>query len=257
MIISQHYITFPFYIPRICSIFKDWPAYLYNYVLRRKKPREYFLRNGFRLIDSTGTLAGTIAVVFVRQEYGTLQGFQTIIDIGANMGSFAVYAAQSCPKARIYCYEPEQRNFSFLSQNIGINSLDQRVTAFQYAVASNSGQRELCIGESPINSLVIGADNAMRQSVNCTTLKDIIADQKLDRIDLLKMNCEGAEYEILENCSPTVFERISNIRLEYHQIDSSTKNGDALARFLERQGYIIERFTQYRGISGFIWASHK
>ena len=76
----------------------------------------------------------------------------------------------------------------------------------------------------------------------------------LETIDLLKINCEGSEYEILETCTDAEFERIASIRLEYHNMDYPNKNGDSLARFLEARGYKIQRFSQYRGSSGFIWA---
>lgn len=252
--ITQNYFTFPFYIPRICSLWSNWPEYLFNYVLRRQKPAEYRMRCGFRLIDGRGSLAGTLAVVFVRREYGSLEGFRTIVDIGANMGSFAVYAAQSCPDARIYCYEPEHQNFGFLTQNIKINELEKRVSAFQCAVASHSGRRDLAVGKSPLNSFHIVSDHTSRQMVRCTTLREILADQRLGKIDLLKINCEGAEYEILEACSETDFDRIANIRLEYHNLDAQDRNGESLSQWLETRGYRIERFTRRLKESGFIWA---
>jgi FkbM family methyltransferase len=253
--ITQNYFTFPFYIPRICSLWRNWPEYLFNYVLRRHKPAEYRTRAGFRVIDGEGSLAGTLAQVFVRREYGSLERFRTIVDIGANMGGFAVYAAQSCPDARIYCYEPEQQNFGLLKQNIEINGLEGRVSAFQCAVASINDRRELVVGKSPLNSFHITSDGASRQIVNCKTLRDIRADQRLEAIDLLKMNCEGAEYEILEGCSETDLDRIANIRLEYHILDAQSRNGESLSRWLETRGYRIERFTRRLKESGFIWAA--
>lgn len=255
IMISQHYFTFVFYLPRICRQISNWPSYLWNYLSRRKQPAEYRLRNGFRLIDGTGTLAGTIAVVFVRREYGRLSDLRTIVDIGANMGSFTIYAAMNYPKAKIYSFEPEKRNFGFLRQNIAINSLEKRVYTFQCAVSSSPGQREMTIRTSPLNTLVIENGESALQTVDCVSLQSILKDQGLDTIDLLKMNCEGAEYEIFENCAPADFARLLNIRLEYHNLDSGKRNGDSLAKFLEKQGYRIERFTRYRGVSGFIWAT--
>jgi FkbM family methyltransferase len=255
--ISQHYFTFPFQLPRVIGQISNWPLYLSNYLLRRKRPAEYRLRNGYRLIDGRGTLAGTIAVVFVRREYGPMEDFKTILDIGANMGSFMVYAALKCPNAKIYCFEPEEQNFGFLSRNIAVNSLGTRVQAFRCAVAATNGDRELGIGDSPLNSLVAGVADKGRQLVNCTTLKDIFKEQGLESVDLLKMNCEGAEYEIFEGCAGEDFQRIPRIRLEYHNLDGIKRNGDWLAKFLEGQGYRIENFTRYRGESGFIWAVRK
>ncbi len=255
--ITQNYFTFPFQLPRVISQIHNWPLYLSNYLLRRKRPAEYKLKNGFRLIDGTGTLAGTIAVIFIRREYGSMKDYRTIIDIGANMGSFAVYAALACPNAKIYCFEPEERNFRVLMQNIGINSLQKRVRAFQCAVASSSGDRPMAIGLSPLNSLVTLGTCRARQMVRCTTLRDIFKQNKLETVDFLKVNCEGAEYEIFEGCNRDDFERMPRIRLEYHNLGNAKKNGEWLAKYLAGQGYEIEHFTRYRGESGFIWALRK
>ncbi len=255
--ISQHYFTFPFQLPRVISQIRNWPVYLFNYLLRRKRPAEYTLRRGFRLIDGRGTLAGTIAVIFVRREYGPMQDYRTIVDIGANMGSFAVYAALTCPNSKIYCFEPEEQNFRVLMQNIAVNSLETRVRAFQCAVASNSGYRAMAIGPSPLNSLVATEACERSQTVLCITLPEILKQQELEAVDLLKMNCEGAEYEILAGCTRTDFKRMPRIRLEYHNLDTTKKNGKWLANYLKGQGYQIEHFTRYRGDSGFIWATLK
>jgi len=260
MALSQNLLTFPFYIHRTCRLFRNWPEYLANYALRRKKAAEYHLRDGYRIVDGTGTLAGTLAVVFIRREYGTFRDSRTIVDIGANMGSFAIYAAGACPNARILCFEPHSENFQFLRRNISINSLDQRITAFQCAVASTSGQRTFGLGQSPTHSLV-GAETGVSETVRCTTLAEIFSNHGLETIDFLKINCEGAEYEILESCTPEDFKRIANIRLEYHDLDGAKKDGRWISRYLESQGYRIQRFTRYiekSGLfkeSGFIWAS--
>lgn len=255
--ISQHYFTFPFHLPRVILQIRNWPLYLFNYLLRRNRPAEYMLRNGFRLIDDRGTLAGTIAVIYVRREYGRMQDYRTIVDIGANMGGFTVYAAQTCPNSKIYCFEPEERNFGILMRNIAINSLEARVHASQCAVASSTGYRAMAIGSSPTNSLVMNGACEKRQAVRCTTLREIFEQQKLETVDLLKMNCEGAEYEILEGCTRSDFERMPRIRLEYHNLNTVNQNGKCLAKYLKGKGYQIEHFTSPRDDSGFIWAALK
>lgn len=253
--VTWNYFTLPFQIPRICSLLKNWPEYLFNYALRRRKPAEYRLRNGYRLVDSTGTLPGTLAQVFIRRQYGSVERFRVIVDIGANIGSFTIYAAQSNLHARIFCFEPEQRNFALLEQNIKINGLEGRVSAFQCAVASDAGARELTVGASTLNSFHALPGHTEHRTVNCTTLRNILTSLHLDTIDLLKMNCEGAEYEIVEGCSEADFARLPNIRLEYHILDDSRRNGKSLARFLKSRGYRIERFTRRLNESGYIWAT--
>jgi FkbM family methyltransferase len=253
--ITQNYFTLPFYIPRICRLWSNWPEYLFNYVLRRYRPTEYRMRSGLRVIDGTGTLPGTLAEVFVRRRYGSVERFRTIVDVGANVGGFALYAAQSCPEVRIFCYEPEQQNFSLLKRNLHINGLEGRVAAFQCAVGSSSGRRKLAVGISQSNAFDYLRDGASHQFVDCTTLRDIRTEHRLERLDLLKMNCEGAEYEILGACSNSDYDGIHKIRLEYHNVDAASRNGESLRRHLEARGYRIERFTRRLTDSGFIWAA--
>jgi len=255
LMISQNYFTFPFYVPRVCRLWRNWPEYLANYVFRRTARAEYLTRDGIRLIDARGSMAGTIAVVFIRREYGTVERFRTMVDIGANVGIFAVYAAQSNPRAKIYCYEPERLNFDSLRLNIDINGLDDRVAAFPCAVASDTRGRELAITESLSNSFHMVPSGSRTQTVACTTLGQILDQHDLKQVDLLKLNCEGSEYEILEECPDADLARVSNIRLEYHNLDGANRNGEALSTLLVARGYTIERFTRYLTTSGFIWAS--
>lgn len=251
--LSQHYITFPFYIPHVIRLIKNWPHYLFNYISRNKIPAEYRLRNGLRIFDAYGTLPGTVAVVFIRKEYGDFSGFRSIVDIGANMGAFSLYASLACPKAKIFCYEPEANNFIALKRNIKSNNLEGRVFAYERAVAVENGVRKIYRSESPIHTMVSTKVAQNFQKVTCTTLPDIFAENRLEHIDLMKMNCEGAEYEILKGCDHGTFRKICNFRLEYHNLDKNN-NSQILLSILKDHGYIIQRFTRYRGISGFIWA---
>jgi len=253
--ITQNYFTLPFYVPRICRLWTNWPEYLLNYGLRRQRPTQYQLRSGLRLIDATGTLPGTLAEVFVRRRYGTVDRFRTIVDVGANVGSFAVYAAQSSPRARILCYEPEEENFQRLKKHLSINGLEGRVNAFQSAVGSSIGPRKLALSVSQCNAFDDRRKGASHQVVACTTLQGIRREHALDSLDLLKMNCEGAEYEILGACSRADYDGILNIRLEYHNLDGVSRNGESVRRHLEARGYRIERFTRRLADSGFIWAT--
>lgn len=255
--ISQHYFTFPFYIPRTVRLFNNWPEYLFNYLSRRHQPAEYRLRSGTRLIDSAGTMAGTMAVVYLRREYGLPHDARVIVDIGANMGCFSVFAAERCPAATVLSYEPEAGNYDILNKNITVNHFQDRVRAHQCAVAGEGGLRELIVGESPLNSLVIDSQSQRRQRVDCITLSDIITGHNLPQIDFLKINCEGAEYEIIERCPDSDIAKLRTIRLEYHNFGDKERNGRYLAALLRQRGFSIERFTTYCNESGFIWASRK
>src|SRR5262245_3883794 len=163
--LSKNVFTFPFYLPRIFTLCANWPEYLYNYLTRKRRRGEYRMRNGIRLVDEMGDVPGTMAVVFVRQEYGALKEFRTIVDIGAHLGVFAVYAASSCPDARIYCYEPEERNFDQLKFNVSLNELRPRVSTVRCAVASTDEPRDLALDGSLLNSFHLIPEKPRYQKV--------------------------------------------------------------------------------------------
>jgi hypothetical protein len=77
-----------------------------------------------------------------------------------------------------------------------------------------------------------------------------MSDYQIDHIDLLKMDCEGSEWEILPH-SREVLPKVSQICMEYHPRDGWT--GERLAAFLRAEGYTVE-FTQ-GGWNGALWAA--
>ncbi len=254
MNLSPHVFTFPFLLPRVVALLRNWPVYLLHYLGRTGRPARYLLRDGRVLVDEPGTLAGTFAVVFIRREYGVFRDLRTIVDIGANMGTFAVYAAGLCPQARILCVEPEPRNYARLQEHLRMNNLSDRVTALPLAIGGRAGPRRLALRDSPVHSLIAEQSDAQFLEVPCTTLPELLRENGMTQVDLLKINCEGMEYEILETLTAADVAGIDRIRMEYHNLDGGRRNGPAARARLEELGFHIERYSRYRDSSGFIWA---
>lgn len=245
------------HLSRVPLLISNWPAFFVNYLGLRNTGGTYCLRDGTVIQDKEGLVTGTIAVVYLRREYGDVSGKQIIVDLGANVGVFSLYAAAQCPQARLYCYEPSPKNISLLKSNVEQNGLADRVTICEKAIASRRERRRFIAPESPLSRLDEGKGQEECESafeVECITLADIFDEHSLSEIDFLKMNCEGAEYEILESASDDVLSRIREIRLEYHEIDNKKQNGAALARLLEQRGFRIVRLKHCGIDSGFLWA---
>jgi hypothetical protein len=76
-------------------------------------------------------------------------------------------------------------------------------------------------GQSPNHRLVAGVadgDGCPTVTVACSTLADFLDEQRLDKLDLLKMDVEGSEWEILFSTPPSVLKTVRNIVLEYHEV---------------------------------------
>lgn len=162
-----------------------------------------------------------------------------VIDIGANIGAFSLFCLHKNPKAKVYAYEPEAVNFSLLSKNVQANNATSQVLCNKKAVCADTADRMLNIVDqsSGKNSLVIDYGHGNAQRVQCLSLADIFSHHQIHVCDVLKIDCEGSEYEILFSAPEELFIRIKSIVLEYH--DVAGYGASDIVTFLKRIGYTI------------------
>jgi FkbM family methyltransferase len=220
------------------------------------------LRNGV-VLDSPGTLnlAFLFHEIWVREIYAP-PGYeigpgQSVIDVGANIGVFAAYAATRAPGVRVFAYEPFPGNVEWLRRNVGASGLAEKVSVRQEAVAGERGERVLHVNPESwiVHSLVREDASASEEiAVTCVTLDDALDGNGIERCDLLKLDCEGSEYEILRGCTPAALARVGRIVGEYH--DGQYGTGEELCRFLESRSFRIDRFEQMDAGCGLICAAN-
>ena len=193
--------------------------------------------------------------IIERLEY-THDGFdirpgQTVIDIGGNIGTFALLAAQRA--SRVITIEPNSDNYSRLQDNLARNGA-ANVTAVRAAVANASGTVTLqCAAEGGYHTISAGIRDGAALSVETVpaiTLPEIFDKYQVDRCDFLKLDCEGAEYEILLNLPLEYLQRISRIALEWHGVEDPAirrSQSNALVERLMSAGFAIETYWEYVG----------
>ncbi len=178
-----------------------------------------------------------------------------VVDIGANQGFFTVYAATR--GASVYAFEPSADNLSLLQYNINRNRCGNRVKPFRVAVAGMKGRATLYVGLTSCGEILSGSASIMNtnrggvavksETVPALTFADILRDNRIPFCDFLKMDCEGAEYEILKHMAPETFSRIGRISMETH----SGRGREAL-EILKANGFTIIEFEDSE--AGFIKA---
>jgi FkbM family methyltransferase len=132
-----------------------------------------------------------------------------IVDIGAHVGVISMTFAKR-HGCRVYAYEPQPLNFRRLRENIALNRLEHLITAHPYAVTGNGRTVTISIDERNSGGGSIYKNTGARAM--SVTLQDILIAVG-GRIDLLKIDCEGAEYEIFEGAD---LSGIKAIRAEFH-----------------------------------------
>lgn len=175
---------------------------------------------------------------------------ETVIDVGANIGSFAIYAGKRVK--RVLAFEPAESAFSLLTQNVALNGLGN-IESMRAALGSRTGEVVLYKGsDDALNTLY--KDNASgkhgHETVRCITLSDVFANYALDRCHFLKLDCEGAEYDILYSASKEILSRIDRISMEYHVLSGRNEGQlvDELCGYLwSSAGFRVVRRVQYEG----------
>jgi FkbM family methyltransferase len=167
--------------------------------------------------------------IFVEDEYGIQLNIdpQVIIDIGSNVGASLIYFALKYPEANLFGYEPDPHAFRTLARNVdGFKNIEIK----QAAVAAEEGELEFFVDpdSSMSSSLRCRRDRQKKILVQTTTLDSILDEHGVERVDLLKFDVEGAEYEMFKNFRQ--MERVNNVIGELHVdlIDASKEQFTAL-----------------------------
>jgi len=242
------------YIPLIISSIKNWPSFLLNYMGLRDSEEIYSFRSGVKIKTREGIDAATIMVVFLKKDYGVIPDNSIVVDIGANIGVFAIYAASTARNTTVYAFEPAKDSFDCLLRNVKLNGVERVVHPFNLGVSAKKEKRKLFLASlSPFHSLYSRSINQEFISINCISLNDILEQNKIDRVDVLKVDCEGAEFEILRGLSDGNFRRIKEIRMEYHNQHDRRYSVSELETFLEQKGFKRVFFREFLDQAGNIW----
>lgn len=205
---------------------------VYPHVLR--------LRSGEQIILEEVTDVKAFWQVFLRRVYRVDAADCTILDLGANVGMFTLYAARCAPQARIFAVEPFPSTFDRLASTVRDHNLGDRVTCLNYAVAASAGTLAMLDAGVPSQRRALIAKSSTRTGtpVAGKTLEALLDESNLHRVDLMKMDVEGSEYEILLSTSPKSLSRIRRIAMEYHG-DCEPYSKQELFSHLRRAGFAV------------------
>lgn len=163
------------YIIPITLKIKNWYSFLLNYIGLRDESIEYKFRNGIKIKTDEGIDAATIAVIFIKKYYGKIRDNSTIIDVGANIGVFSIYAKTTSKNTKVMLMNQCQKpmNELFL-ENIKANNLENLIFPFKFGIASHKEKRKLFLASSsPFHSLY--SDKGKKYiEIDCITLKDVL-----------------------------------------------------------------------------------
>jgi FkbM family methyltransferase len=161
-----------------------------------------------------------IRQIFVRKEYQFLERLKdihTVIDLGANIGGSAVFFLNLFPDAQVIAMEPAPENVQVLEQNLA--PYGQRAKVIQAAIWPSSMNLQLVRGhfrdKLDWSNQVRPAEEQARDTIRGMTVPELFADCQQERIDLVKIDIEGAEKELF-NGNTSWLGSVRNLCIEIH-----------------------------------------
>lgn len=237
---------------RLVQVVRNWPVYFFNRFGWIQGDVTYRLRNGMVIVSrSFKTDGGALNDVWFDESYEAnafgvpldWNACGTIVDIGANIGTFTTYAAYRAPKARIVAVEPEPGNLAMLRRNVANNRLEGRVTVVPAAIGGADGTVTLHASNKSSGGHSLYhryGDGGHDVQVPMVALGSLFEKNGVERCDYLKLDCEGGEYEAVYSLTEEQLERVRFMAVEYHLFsDNPRHKPDVLKAYLQERGFRI------------------
>lgn len=191
-----------------------------------------FLGKSLKYSDNEAFI-GMINEIFVKKNYMFNSDNDTpvIIDCGANIGLSTIFFKQIYPKSKIICFEPDPKIFEMLKYNLTqFNYSDIQI--FNKAVWIRNEKLSFQTDNSWGGKIV---SNEIENSINIDAIDlNSFLDQK---VDFLKIDIEGAEYEVIINCKDLISKNVKNIFFEWHSFSNKEQVLGCLLNFFEKSNF--------------------
>ncbi|HLN03132.1 MAG TPA: FkbM family methyltransferase [Bryobacteraceae bacterium] len=195
-------------------VISNWVYFFVSRFQRRNGLLKF--RNGLVFsIRPRSSDRASITEVNILRAYSQPAPGAIVLDVGANIGAFTLRAARTANL--VYAIEPVQSNCEMLIQNCDLNRVSN-VRPVRLAISGENGEAEMSTN-GVTSSLHWREPGTAAEMVHTQTLERFLDANSIKHVDFLKMDCEGAEWDILRDMR--VFSRISHVEMEYHVFNRS------------------------------------
>ncbi len=249
-----------FYLKTLILLLKKvrQPLRIFVRLLRKLPVGELTLKNGTTFAASTSNnLFEIIKEVWFEHRYNPpdlkIEKTGVIVDIGANVGVFSIYARQ-LTSGKILTVEPFAENCLRLRRNLKRNRI-KNVILEQAAISKQTGKRHLFAQTSDSGHSFYLADKSTGSLlVKTYAFTDLLKKHVIKNIALLKVDCEGEEGELFSSLTDSTLSVISNIALEFHD-NCSTLSHQQLEKLLVKAGFTVRLAWDGSSPFGYLYAT--
>lgn len=160
---------------------------------------------------------------------------RTVLDLGGNVGLFAIKVAEMFGEAHVHSFEPDPLNIAEFERHLRLApQVAERIVLHQGGVWSERGTVMMNVGLAGCSWVEHGDGRPARDvmlEVPVLSLDDIL--EEFDEVDLLKCDIEGAEYDVIEAVSDEQLSKVRHFAAEIHWWDGAPRRREA---FIAKMG---------------------
>lgn len=156
-----------------------------------------------------------------------------VFDCGGHIGTFSLYVKQIYPMAKIVAFEPVENNRVLFQKNMGLNSFTD-VTLVPNAIYGEAGQFYIDLSGKQFDAVSVQQEKPAHDEyieINAITFAEAVSTYNIQKIDLLKLDVEGSEYNIFEKSMSDLTNHVKRLIMEYHPAGDKAKRDEIANRF--------------------------
>lgn len=163
---------------------------------------EHFVEDSYRIGELTAGL---------RDDF-------VVLDVGAQVGAFALAITAAVPNASVHAYEASPATAAWLQRNVDANGRGDRIRVHASAIADHVGSLEFAdLGGASVHNGITAPEGATLVQVPCTTFAEAMTVAG-GQVEILKMDAEGAEYDSILSSDPAIWSSVQRVVMEYHPV---------------------------------------
>lgn len=190
---------------------------------------------------------------FLKEKYKPENG-NIVIDLGAHIGKYAIRSGKLVGKeGKVIAVEAEANSYEIMCKNIELNELQNRITPLNIAISSKNDKIPFFVSEGRSNVSSTYTKWSKKIEIDAITIDELIRIHKLERVDWIQMDMEGAEYDAILGAANSIKSGIiKNFIIETH----TNQNFDLIPPLLSQQ-YGIEIFARTGPDFGYLICKRK
>lgn len=239
--------------------FSNWDEIIKR-AINGKSTKTLQLCNGVCFYNANPNTLSICKEIFVNEVYSKgdvkIDEGDVVFDIGANVGVFSLFASL-VKGTQVYAFEPHPKNYGILTNNVSKNNIET-IRCFNYALGLKEEERLLIEGniagghKLSYNNESTNSEETLK--VTSVTLKSMMEKLNIDTIDFIKLDCEGAEGEVIKSLGQEGLKRIKKMAIEFHD-NNSILNHSEILKELKDSGFKTSIKWDGTSYFGYIYAN--